>query len=129
MKPISEVYDDIYDSDYNSLVRSMGFDVALMIDEDDYSGDSWVLFREGARVGYLSFGWGSCSGCDALQGCCSISEIEELRQDLHDSIEWFDSNREAADFMRNHDWKGDYTWRSTEHKEFVAQAIELLSPN
>ena len=55
-------------TDYTSILNQFGY-IVIKVDDDDYQGDSRVLY-EGYKdeVGYLQFGWGSCSGCDALQG-------------------------------------------------------------
>lgn len=89
MKPISDVYPDageygyfgVYD--YGPLIESIGHEVLVKVDDDDYQGDSNVLFRRAdGAFGYLNFGWGSCSGCDALQACDSYEDLESLRNSL-----------------------------------------------
>lgn len=61
----------------------------------DYQGDSYVLVRDGERVGFLVWGWGSCSGCDAFEGAREDDDAEtaltELRERLVGSIVWKDS--------------------------------------
>ena len=43
-------------------------EVLVQIEEDDYQGDTWVVYHHpGAGPRFLTFGWGSCSGCDRLQ--------------------------------------------------------------
>lgn len=136
LKAITEVYPELVDkqdgywwgaSSYQPMLESLGFEIALQIDDDDYQGDSRLLLRDGEKVGYLNFGWGSCSGCDALQACDSIKEVENLRQSLFDSIRWFDGPRDALKFFVEHDWEGDYSWYDEEQKQFVAAAVELLA--
>lgn len=139
MKPIQEVYpevakelaEDNYFSapgDYQPLLKSFGYEIAVQVDDKDYSGDSRLLLKDGARLGILIFGWGSCSGCDALQRCNSFAEIDELRTELFDQIKWFDSKQEALSYVRGHDWEGDYGWRSGDGKakEFVQRVLEIL---
>ncbi len=114
MKPLIEVYPmDSYGylsvGDYRPLLQSMGYEIVVQVDESDYQGDSLVLFKDGDRYGYLSFGWGSCTGCDALQACGSYADIEELRQKLHSDIRWYESAEELLTFIRVHDWEGDWT--------------------
>ena len=55
---------------YQPLLESFG-EILLKVDDEDYSGDSRLIFKKGEMYGFLIFGWGSCSGCDWLQGCNS----------------------------------------------------------
>lgn len=87
-------------SDYDPILHSFG-EVVVKVDENDYSGDSLVLLRKESRYGFLIFGWGSCSGCDALQGCNSYRDIEQLIQQLENNIIWFDSLGEAESYIFN----------------------------
>lgn len=131
--PIERVYPDAIGRDgrfwgaydYSPLIRSFGYDVVLQVDEYDYQGSSWVLFKDGDRYGYLEFGWGSCSGCDALQACESYAEIDQLRKELHESIKW-GSATELLGFFREHDWEGDWSWHALECREFVEKATRIL---
>ncbi|MBM3314458.1 hypothetical protein FJY71_01255 [candidate division WOR-3 bacterium] len=97
MKPIREVYPDCgkegaFDApdDYTPLLESIGHQILVSVDEERYEGDSFLIVKDSAgKYGLLIFGWGSCSGCDALQGTRSYQEIEELRQNLIADIRWF----------------------------------------
>lgn len=57
-------------SSYQPIMDSFG-NIILQVDDNDYQGDSRLLYREDDRIGFLQFGWGSCSGCDSLQACHS----------------------------------------------------------
>ncbi len=137
MKPINEVYpehakDEAEDgsfygpSDYNPLLNSLGFDILLKVDDDDYQGDSRLLLRDGQRFGVLIFGWGSCSGCDALQACQTMVEIDRLRNELFNSVKWFESSSECLEYFIEHNWKGDHSWHTNEQGCFIAEAKRLL---
>lgn len=54
--------------DYKPIVNSFG-KIIIQVNDGDYQEDSYILLEDDGRYGYLSFGWGSCSGCDALQAC------------------------------------------------------------
>ncbi len=134
MKTAKELYpecqlDDRFSSpaDYNPIIGNLG-NVILQIDDNDYQGDSRCLYyRADGAIGYLQFGWGSCSGCDSLQACSSYDDIDQLIIELRDSIRWFSNKEEALHFFNTHDWKGDYSGRSEEQKEFVDKAKALLT--
>lgn len=131
MKTIEETYPDQADecfsapSDYSPMLQSFGYEILLQVDDSDYQGDSRLIFRNGDKYGLLIFGWGSCSGCDALQACESIKEIEELRDSIHKDIKW-DSLQGLHDYISNKHWELDYSWSANETKEFVEKSKELL---
>lgn len=110
---------------YQPILDSFG-KIILQKDDHGYSGDSRVLYQTEQGIGYLQFGWGSCSGCDVLQACDHISEIDTLISQLRDGIKWFASPAEALAYFNEHDWGGDYSWHADEQKEFIEQAKTLL---
>ena len=110
MRPIREVYppDDtsyFFKYDYTPMLKSFGYEIVVQVDQDSYQGDSLVLYKNEARYGFLTFGWGSCSGCDALQACSSYEEVDDLRNELYNSIVWFNSLQETLSHLRNKDWE------------------------
>lgn len=134
LTPIKEVYPncqrETYFSspyDYYPLIKSLGYDVLMKVDDVDYQGDSRFLLKKGNKFGLLIFGWGSCSGCDALQACESYEAIEDLRDLLHDQIVWKDSAKELLHYIKAKDWQGTFAWHAEETKQFVDGAIVLLT--
>lgn len=111
---------------YQPIINALGT-VLLQVDDKDYQGDSRVLYGDAGRYGVLIFGWGSCSGCDALQACTALGEVDELIAHIESSVKWFDSKSEAADYFANHDWEGDYCWHRHETRTFIERAKEILS--
>ena len=115
-------------SDYTPIICSLGT-VAIQVDDEDYQGDSRILYRDPATpnlVGYLQFGWGSCSGCDALQACKSYEDIDFLISQLESDIKW-STPEELLLFFKTHDWQGDYSWHSEEQQKFVGLVIAYLT--
>lgn len=133
MKTIIEAYPDLFEygdfwapGDYSPLLESFEYEILLKVDDEDYQGDSRLIFRNGDQYGLLIFGWGSCSGCDMLQGCGSIEEMEELRATLHNDIKW-DSLEGLLNYINTKDWELDFCWHADETKKFLTQAKELLN--
>ena len=112
-------------TDYDPIVKSFGT-VAVKVDDDDYHGDSRILYDNAGKIGYLQFGWGSCSGCDALQACETYEAVDELIEELRGQIRWFDDARDALDFFKTHDWGGDYNAGRAEQREFIQKSIDYL---
>lgn len=110
---------------YQPILDSFG-NILCQKDEHNYQGDSWVLYEKDEQIGYLCFGWGSCSGCDALQACSSYDDVDELIIRLYNSIQWFDSVQEAYEYFTNKDWEGDYSWHIEEFQEFLKEAKDIL---
>lgn len=112
--------------DYSPIVASFGVVCVRADGSGYYQGDSYVLYRDGDRFGVLVFGWGSCSGCDALQACGSVEEVDVLIDSLRDQIKWFPSGAEALTWIKSHDWEGDFVGDKETKQEFVEAAVNYL---
>ena len=111
--------------DYKPMLNAFG-NIVLQVDDDNYSGDSRVLYDNDGKIGFLLFGWGSCCRCDALQACETLEEVQALCDELQNDIKWFEDKKAALEWFCNHDWEGDYSWYEDETKEFVNKAKEYL---
>lgn len=109
--------------DYNPMLGAFGT-IAIQHDDNGYQGDSRVLYDCDGRVGHLIFGWGSCSGCDALQACSNYEELQALCNSLQDDILWFDTYSEALAWFQSHDWEGDFGY--ADNKPYIEQVIAYL---
>ena len=114
--------------DYTPIIQTFGH-VIVRIDEDGYQGDTYVLLGKDDRYGFLVFGWGSCSGCDALQACDSYDDIDALITQLENAIHWFDTF-EAAQTYINDDLlrRGSYYYHANTWTEFKAAVSRLARP-
>lgn len=131
MLPI-ETEDD-FSPTYRDLIDSMQVTVIFEYEVGDYQGDTMYLLQQGwNKYGYLHIGWGSCSGCDALQDVIdydwpqSKPRVEEFRDELFSRIEWFDSKEAVEKFLREHDWDGDYIGKMG--RAFAKAALVKLNP-
>lgn len=115
---------------YEPLVEAFGQRVIVAVDVNDYQGDSYRLIADGdepdQRYGILIFGWGSCSGCDALQACESIDDLQALADSLQSQVQWFSDKEALRRYMEEHDWKGDWSWHQEEMHDFRRQVMEFL---
>jgi hypothetical protein len=133
MKTAKELYPDYWKEEqedgsfygpgnYQPIINEIG-NVLVQVDDQDYQGDSRVLYEKDGKFGYLIFGWGSCSGCDALQGCSTVSDIQELIDKLSRSVVWYDSLAELKQYFNEKDWELEYCWHADETKEFITNVL------
>src|SRR5215471_19939865 len=94
MKPAKELYPQCQKevgeyfsspNDYTPIINELG-NVVLRSDDDDYHGNTFVLLYKNI-FGYVfvQIGWGSCSGCDALQACESYTDVDALAKSIEES--------------------------------------------
>lgn len=114
-------------SSYGQMLDDFGT-ILVQVDDDDYQGDSRVLYRKDDKYGFLIFGWGSCSGCDSLQACNSQQEVAELMESLESSIKWCDTLDELVDYLHSDDRSLNYYAQCDEWKEFV-EKVEQYKNN
>ena len=112
---------------YTPIIDALGT-VAIRADDDYVQGDSRILYRESnGKWGYLLFGWGSCSVCDALQACESYAELNQLFCTLQAKIIWFDTAQDAQEFVVSHDWENEPTsLEDNRQLEFRQSCMRLL---
>ncbi len=132
MRTAREMYPDLGDGDrfygcgdYTPIIESLG-SIEVRHDDDDYQGDTFALVKDSERYGYVEIGWGSCSGCDALQGAESYDDVDKLAASIANGVRWFDNAAAALEWFRTTDWDGMWSHSSVAHHHFVATAIGLL---
>lgn len=125
-----DAVEDFNSGDHASLVRSFG--VEILVEgtaydyEGSYTGDVLYLLEKEEYIGFFTFGFGSCSGCDALQGCSSWADLEELRQSLWRSVKWFNSPTEALEYLAQKEWNLEFVGEGESTKDFVEKACLYL---
>lgn len=112
--------------DYWGLMESTGLSIHVQGEHLGHQGDSWAVVSDGDRWGFLTFGWGSCSGCDALQACDSLKDFDDLRTVLYDGIVWKDSKDDLLKYMTGKDWEVEWYGRDGEFSKFLKEALEFL---
>jgi hypothetical protein len=113
--------------DYTPIVRSFG-KVLVRVDDEDYSGDTRVLLAQEGRYGVLNFGWGSCSGCDALLGCNSYEAVDRVIDALRAGIRWFDTLEEAQAYVADDENRQyDYSYHEENWQQFKSAVLEVTA--
>lgn len=128
LEKIPEIYPDTKnenfygESDYTPMVKSFG-EILIEVADNEYRGDTRYLLKNESKFGLLIIGWGSCSGCDALQATNTIQELAELMQSIENDVKWFDSFEELRSYVKNKDWDLEHSWCAKETREFVDKII------
>ena len=110
--------------DYQPIINEIG-NVLIQVDDNDYQGDSRVLYEKDGKYGFLIFGWGSCSGCDSLQACNNTKDIQELIDRIVNDVKWFDSLEELQKYFSEKDWELEYCWHAEETKDFITKVLDF----
>jgi hypothetical protein len=118
-----------HESDYQPIIDSFGV-VLVQVDDRNYEGDTRVIYEKDGRYGFLVFGWGSCSGCDALQACRSLQEIAELGDQLERSVKWFDTLADLQTYVADTERRElEFYSHASEWAEFTEKVAALTPPS
>ena len=102
-----------YDPILTYLADKYGGKVEYRKELDIYQGDEFVLMSSSNdsdtwyRV--LVFGFGSCTGCDALQSCKSYEEIDNIITSFDSSIGYFNNVDELKEYV-NDEYHRENNW-------------------
>lgn len=125
MKKAEEIYDKECRYgwyDYNPILEQFG-NIIIKVDDDYYQGDSRVFYEKDGKYGFLIFGFGSCSGCDALQACENIDEVQNLMDSMQNSVKWFESLDEIKNYFKEKDWSLEWSYNSKNTKDFIYKVL------
>ena len=129
MKKASEIYKEGSWYDYDAMLFEFGYAI-IKHSCGEYQGDTFVIYEDDSneeiRYGFLSFSWGSCSGCDALMACNSINDVQGLMDRLYSSICWFDNLKALKEYFTNDEiLKGSHFWYVDGFDEFRNKVLKL----
>ena len=66
----------------------------------DWQGDYVYLLKNGDKYAFTVIGYGSCSGCDALEGCENDEEFNRLKESIINGIVW-GTKQDVYDYVFN----------------------------
>lgn len=108
--------DDDY-PEYEHIVKSWGYEITDAQAFGSYQGDIVYLLKDGDRHGLVVIGYGSCSGCDALEAATPYgnnadwSPLIELAAELKRDIHWENTHKALMEWANtapeNHWWAYD----------------------
>lgn len=112
--------------DYIDLAKSISDEVMWKVEAGFtcYQGDFLFLGNDKEEnIYFLTAGHGSCSGCDALQGCQSKDELIELRDELKRGIRKFNSLAEFKEWFNN---EAQTEWYSKSDVTDFIEKVKLI---
>ncbi|WP_133177055.1 hypothetical protein [Mycobacteroides abscessus] len=95
-----------------------------------YQGD-WVAVvkdtdRWPSSLGFLCYGYGSCSGCDEWEGADNAIERAEIVVRMAKSIRWFEKPADLKAWLNSDDRREDlYIYHDDEWREFVDSVLAV----
>lgn len=123
---------------YNGLMSHVG-EILVHRRYGSYSGDHFYLLRrrmaDDARFmeyGWVVVGFGSCSACDALEGCDSEADVLALAERIYGRIRWFFNKEDLIDDLFDRDHQGEFYWYSGDVVDFVRAVLvefKMLTPS
>ena len=123
---------------YELLIESAGLEIVDSMCFGAYQGDEVVLVKKDDKYGILIFGYGSCTGCDALQAAWDDDESWEkehayteenmgnliaLRDSLVGNIRWTNGRLTLKGLVRKLNQNKENYWymHDTEIKDYVKE--------
>lgn len=113
---------------YKDLVSDNGnYTILAEVSDNDYQGETRFFLFDPAtgRFGFTTVGWGSCSYCDALEGCESDEEREALGEDLRSAIRWYHTMGQAKAAVAEYDFAGNYCGDHSNNETFKLLVDDL----
>lgn len=85
-------------ADYDTGLKKLGYEIHAWETFGDWQGDYVAVISRDGKIGFVVIGFGSCSGCDALQDCDwhgmsyrGAADIEKSDKKIRDLFNWIES--------------------------------------
>lgn len=99
---------DVYDMPgYREMLEEKELEILAWETFGDYQGDYAIIVKRNDMLGFLVIGYGSCSGCDALEACETQEEYDALMLSVLDSISWGGKDfilKKVANLFDDNNW-------------------------
>lgn len=110
---------------YDEMLSGVGAEVLAFEAIGDYQGDYFYLLKRGDEYAFLVLGYGSCSGCDALEACYDLSDKMELFSDIVTGIQWM-TKKELRKELLDKDEKIHWYSSDDDAKKFIKNCAGML---
>ena len=99
---------DVYDMPgYREMLEKEEVEILAWETFGSYQGDYAVIVKRNDMLGFLVIGYGSCSGCDALESCDTQEEYDALMLSVLSSISWGGKDfiiKKVANLFDDNNW-------------------------
>lgn len=112
-------------SDYTPILEYAGT-VLISESDRDYQGDTYALLEKNGAFGFLKFGWGSCSGCDALQACRTYADAGALADNIVEQVVWHTSAKKMIKYLDSANERNEWYANQDTFTKFRKAAIKEL---
>jgi hypothetical protein len=116
----SECWDEL-------LLAYEGMEIVACERIGHWEGDYIYLLRLQSLWGFYVGGYGSCSGCDPLEGL-NEAEVNNNAQSLLDWITWCESAEGMISILRARDGENSWYYHEREWREVLLKFISILEP-
>jgi hypothetical protein len=105
-------------------------EIVLEESDDDYQGDTYAVVKKKLswrkEFGYLTFGWGSCSGCDAWDDADGDPAKEsQVITGILEGTQWFETLDELKQYITSQERELSYYYHRETWQKFLEKVAEL----
>lgn len=128
---VQEQEDDYPSVYYKDLLECAGLIILECREFGYYQGDLVFTVRDGDRVGLTIVGYGSCTGCDALQAAIhndgDWSEVQTLADQIVEHIIWPSDEQTLVEVVRDRIASNEWWLSDDEISTYVRSQAEAHS--
>lgn len=96
------IYD--YEWSYHNLLKIRNYWPVASSSTGGYQGDYLVVTKKDGEYGVIIIGYGSCSGCDALQSCRDMKDVRDLAMGMN-PMPVGRTKEDVISYLVNKDWE------------------------
>jgi hypothetical protein len=121
---------------YSDIVADWGYEILASKTFGEWQGDYVYLLSHSGRVGVAIIGYGSCSGCDALEGTDTgrgqipwreYQPIMDLSRSLRESIRWFAEPDDVLAWLESSKAENNWWYYDEEIATYVRSYMQSLA--
>lgn len=117
-------------ADYETLLEDLDLKVLVWTNlTESYQGYYAALVRHGdGRIGWTTIGYGSCGGCDALEGTgWDPHGLAKLAREMERDISWHPSIQSALDRIEHDDQLLQWYGHEPNWSAFIAEVRKVAA--
>lgn len=140
-KKISDKYKDdnvmsfnwreLCELDYDDILESLGVSI-IVGSYQMYHGfnliNMWLVKAPDGEIGHVNFNFGTCSTCDMLMGCNTLTDLDNLQSTMHSSIQWIGYDAAIVkDWIVSRNWTIEKVWHGGSVDHWIKYVIDHIN--